>query len=103
PRVFEIVEEATALGLPIDLRPCRPVLRAAVANALTRVAESPVPERVTAALALINGARRLGVGFDSWASQNKLFELWRANPEARPALGSLTKALGFASTLGVEP
>jgi len=96
PRAFEIVEEAQALGLTLDLRPCRPVLRAAVAAALTRVAESPVPERVAAVLALIVGARRLGVGFDRWLAQNRVFELWRAMPSARPALAPLAEALEFA-------
>jgi alpha-amylase/alpha-mannosidase (GH57 family) len=96
PRVFEIVEEATALGLTIDLRPCRPVVRAAVADALARVAESPSPERVAAVLTLVEGARRLGVGFDRWAAQNRLFELWRGMPAARPVLRPLTDALGFA-------
>jgi alpha-amylase/alpha-mannosidase (GH57 family) len=96
PRAFEIVEEATALGLTLDLRPCRPVLRAAVAAALTRVAELPVPERVAAVLALVKGARRLGVGFDRWLAQNRVFELWRAMPSARPALAPLAEALEFA-------
>ena len=96
PRAFEIVDEARALGLPLDLRPCRPVLRAAVATALMRVAESPVPERVAAVLALVAGARRLGVGFDRWAAQNRLFELWRGMPAARPVLAPLAEALEFA-------
>ena len=96
PRVFEIVEEAEALGLTIDLRPCRPVVRAAVGAALARVAESSSPERVGAVLAIVQGARRLGVGFDRWAAQNRLFDLVRAMPDARPILRPLTDALGFA-------
>jgi len=96
PRVFELVDEAAALDLPLDLRPCRPVLRAAVAAALTRVAESPVPERVAAVLALIEGARRLRVGFDRWSAQNRLFDLWRKLPEAHAVLAPLAEALEFA-------
>src|SRR5205814_1823547 len=95
PRVFELVDEAAALDLPLDLRPCRPVLRAAVAAALTRVAESPVPERVAAVLALIEGARRLRVGFDRWSAQNRLFDLWRKLPEAHAVLAPLAEALEF--------
>ena len=97
-RVFEIADEAKALDLPIDLRACRPVLRAAVGAALTRVAESPTPEHVGAVLALIQGARRLGVGFDTWAAQNRVFDLWRTVPAARPVLEPLTETLGFTLT-----
>ena len=60
------------------------------------MAESPVPERVAAVLALVEGARRLGVGFDRWAAQNRLFELWRGMPAARPVLAPLAEALEFA-------
>jgi alpha-amylase/alpha-mannosidase (GH57 family) len=103
PRVFEIVEEATALGLSLDLSACRPVLRSAVAAALARVAESPSPDRVAAVLTLVESARRLGVGFDRWAAQNRLFELLRAMPAARPALRPLTDALGFAPAEPTAP
>jgi alpha-amylase/alpha-mannosidase (GH57 family) len=100
-RVLEIVDEARGLGLPIDLTPCRPVVRAAVRAALDRVAESPTAEHVAAVIALVEGARRLEVGFDRWAAQNRVFELWRTLPAARPVLRPLTAALGFA--LPVEP
>jgi alpha-amylase/alpha-mannosidase (GH57 family) len=96
PRVFEIVDEAAALGLPVDLRSCRPALRAAVAAALTRVAEAPAPGRVAAVQALIEGARRLRVGFDRWSVQNRVFDLWRTLPAARPVLVPLAEALEFA-------
>lgn len=95
-RVFELTEEARALGLTLDLSACRPVLRAAVAAALTAVAESPTPERVSAVIALVDGARILGVGFDRWGAQNRVFELWRAMPSARPVLRPLAEALDFA-------
>jgi len=96
PRVFELADEARAVGLRLDLTPCRPVLRAAVTAALAQVAASPVPERVASVLALLTGARRLGVGYDRWTAQNRLFELWNARPDARPVLAPLADALGFA-------
>ncbi len=98
PRVFELVEEARALGLHLDLAPCRPVLRSAVAAALTRMAESPDAEHVAAVVALVESARRLGVGFDRWGTQNRVFELWRTTPAARAVLRPLAEALGFALT-----
>ena len=96
PRVFEVVDEARALELRLDLTPCRRVLRGAVAAALTRVAQSPDAERVDAVVALVEGARRLDVGFDRWATQNRVFELWRTMPAARTVLAPLADALGFA-------
>jgi hypothetical protein len=96
PRVFELAEEARALGLTLDLTPCRPVLRNAVAAALTDVAESPTPDRVTAVIALVEGGRALNVGFDRWGAQNRVFELWRAMPSARPVLRPLAQALDFS-------
>ena len=103
PRVFELAEEARAVGLTLDLTACRPALRAAVAKALTQVAEGPTTERVAAALALIEGARRLEVGFDRWASQNRVFEMVRRVPEARPVLAPLAEALGLATRLDATP
>ncbi|MBM3220526.1 MAG: DUF3536 domain-containing protein [Candidatus Rokubacteria bacterium] len=99
PRAFELVDEAREVGLRLDLEPCRPVLRGAVLAGLARVADSPAPERVTAVLALINGARRLDVGFDRWAAQNRVFDLWRKQPDARGALAPLADALGLALPL----
>jgi hypothetical protein len=94
--VFELADEAKAFGFRLELAPCRPVLRAAVSAGLSQVAESPTPERAAAVLAVINGARRLGVGFDRWAAQNRVFDLWRRMPEARAALAPLAETLGFA-------
>jgi len=60
------------------------------------VAPTPSAERVAEALALIEGARRLGLRYGHWATQNQFFELWRASgPEARGALRPLAEALGF--------
>jgi alpha-amylase/alpha-mannosidase (GH57 family) len=99
PRVFELAEEAREVGLRLDLEPCRPALRAAVLAGLAKVAQSPVPERVGTVISLVNGARRLGVGFDRWTAQNAVFELWRKMPDARRALAPLADALGFALPL----
>jgi alpha-amylase/alpha-mannosidase (GH57 family) len=89
PRVFELAQDARELGLTLDLTPCRSVLRAAVAAALTAVAEAPTPERVSAVIALVDGARLLNVGFDRWGAQNRVFDLWRAMPAARAVLRPL--------------
>ncbi len=98
-RVFDVAEEARAVGFPLDLTPCRPALRAAVMAAITRVAESPSPERVATVLSLVEGASRLGVGFDRWTAQNRVFELWRQMPEVRGTLAPIANALGFALPL----
>jgi hypothetical protein len=51
---------------------------------------------VAEAQALIEGARRLGLRYGHWVTQNRFFELWRGSgPEARRALGPLADALGF--------
>jgi hypothetical protein len=39
------------------------------------------------------------VGFDRWTAQNRVFELWREIPAARPVLAPLADALGFALPL----
>jgi alpha-amylase/alpha-mannosidase (GH57 family) len=95
-RVHEIMEEARALGLSLDLRPARFAANRVVRRALEAVAATPSAERVAEALALIEGARRLGLRYGHWATQNQFFELWRASgPEARGALRPLAEALGF--------
>ena len=38
------------------------------------------------ASALIEGARRLGIRYGHWATQNRFFQLWQARPDARDAL-----------------
>ena len=103
PRVFELADEASAVGLPLDLGPSRSVLRVAVTATITQAAHSPSPERVAVVLALIDGARRLGVGFDRWTAQNRVFELWRRMPAARPTLAPIADALGFALPLKDAP
>ena len=70
--------------------------RAAVLVGLAQVADAPTDEHVAAVVALVHDARRLGVGFDRWAAQNRVFELWRRSPEARRAIAPLATTLGFA-------
>ena len=96
-RVPEIVEEARALGLSLDLRPVRFTANRALGRALEAVRAEPSPARVAEAQALIEGARRLGLRYGHWATQNRFFELWRGSgPEVRRALGPLADALGFS-------
>jgi alpha-amylase/alpha-mannosidase (GH57 family) len=94
--VFELAAEARRLGLTLDLFPARPAMRETVRRALARVAEEPTPERVAPAVALVEGARQLGVPFGLWATQNAFFDLWRARPDAHAALAALAARLGFA-------
>ncbi len=98
-RVDEIVEEARSLGLSLDLLPARAAMRRAVGRALDAVAAEPTPARVAEAATLIADATRLGVRYGVWATQNRFFDLWRAQPDAREALRPLAEVLGFAPTL----
>jgi hypothetical protein len=101
PRVFELVDEGRAFGLTLDLGVARPAMREAVHRALTTLEADPSAERIAAALALIEGAQRLGIRFGRWAAQNDFFAVWRARPDARAALEPIADALGFA--LPAEP
>jgi alpha-amylase/alpha-mannosidase (GH57 family) len=94
-RVVGIVDEAKALGLTLDLLAQRFVMQRAVARALALVAESPGRDRVAQATALIEGARRLGIRYGHWASQNRFFQIWRERPDAHADLLPLARALGF--------
>ena len=91
--------EARALGVTLDLAFARPALREAVHQTLTALPADPSPERIEAALALIEGAHRLGVGFGRWAAQNDFSALWRERPDAHAAFQPLAAALGFALTV----
>jgi len=95
-RVIAIVDEAKALGLTLDLMPQRFITQHAVAHALALVAESPSRERVAQATALIEGARRLGIRYGHWATQNRFFQIWTERPDARAELLPLANALGFS-------
>jgi hypothetical protein len=94
-RVVGIVDEAKALGLTLDLLAQRFVMQRAVARALALVAESPGRDRVAQATALIEGARRLGIRYGHWASQNRFFQIWSERPDAHADLLPLARALGF--------
>jgi len=94
-RLLEMVAEASALGLTLDLSPAKPTMQAAVDRALEAVAADPTAERLHAAVRLITDARGLGLRFGLWATQNRFFEIWRARRDARARLAPLGSALGF--------
>jgi hypothetical protein len=100
-RLREAIEEATELGLTLDLAPTKPYLQALVDGALDAVAVEPTPARVADAQRLVEDAGALGLRFGLWRAQNRFFEIWRARSEARVALAPLGEALGFS--LSVEP
>jgi len=95
-RAFAIVGEAQTLGLTLDLAPLRFIMHRAVTQALDAIAESASSERVARATALIEGARRLGVPYGHWATQNRFFQLWRERADARDVLLPLATTLGFS-------
>jgi hypothetical protein len=65
------------------------------------VAATPTPEPVESVVALVEGARRLGVPFSLWNAQNRFFETWRARASVRPVLSPLAAVLGFS--VSTEP
>jgi hypothetical protein len=83
------------LGLALDLTPARPTLQRALLGALDAVAAEPGPERVTAVRRLVEDAGALGLEFGLWDVQNRFFEIWQAQPDARPVLAPLATTLGF--------
>jgi Domain of unknown function (DUF3536) len=94
-RLFELAGEATALGLTLDLAEGKPAATRMVVRALDAVAESPTDAHVAAALALIEGAHRLGLRYGRWAAQNRFFEIWKRHAAARARLQPLGAVLGF--------
>jgi hypothetical protein len=100
-RAVELVREASVLGLKPDLAPARQSLQRAVLSALEAVAAEPAAERVEAARHLVEDAGSLGLEFGLWEAQNRFFDIWQAQPEARPELSPLAMALGF--NLNGEP
>jgi hypothetical protein len=94
-RMVELAEEAAALGLTLDLEAGRPVAIRLVRRALTAVADQPTPSRIAAALALLDGANRLGLRYGRWAAQNLFFDTWARQPGAHAVLAPLGDALGF--------
>ena len=96
--VFELGAEARALGLTLDLGPARAAVGLAITRTLEALGREPDPERVAAALALVEGANQLGVRFGLWSTQNAFFDVWRSHPPVRQRLGPLARALGFDLT-----
>jgi hypothetical protein len=96
PRVFELLDEAKALGLTLDLDFARTAMREAVHRTLAALRTDASPSLIAAALALIEDAQRAGIRFGRWSAQNDFFALWRARPAAQAALQPIAHALGFA-------
>jgi alpha-amylase/alpha-mannosidase (GH57 family) len=94
-RLFDLANEASALRLTLDLSDGRATITRMVTRALDAVADAPTAQRVAAALALIEGANRLGLRYGLWATQNRFFEIWNRRREAHAQLGPLGAALGF--------
>jgi hypothetical protein len=93
--MFELAGEAVALGLTLNLEAGRPIAIRLVRRALGAVAERPTPGRIADALALIEGANRLGLRYGRWAAQNLFFATWARHPGAHAVLAPLGDALGF--------
>jgi Domain of unknown function (DUF3536)/Glycosyl hydrolase family 57 len=98
PRVFELLDEARALGLTLDLDFARPTMREAVHQALSGLRTDASPSLIAAALALIQDAQRAGIRFGLWSAQNDFFAVWRARPDAQADVQPIAAALGFALT-----
>jgi alpha-amylase/alpha-mannosidase (GH57 family) len=94
-RMFELAAEGAALGLTLDLEAGRPIAMRLVRRTLGAVAESPTPSRTADALALIEGADRLGLRYGRWAAQNLFFDTWARHAGAHAVLAPLGEALGF--------
>jgi alpha-amylase/alpha-mannosidase (GH57 family) len=101
PRIFDLKQEADVLGLPLDLTAAAPLMRQAIATSMEALAARPTPERVRAAVSLIDCAQRLDLHSELAETQSRFFEIWHAHPTARPTLGPLGDRLGFR--LGDSP
>jgi hypothetical protein len=94
-RLFELAGEAVALGLTLDLSEAKPIAVRLVRGALAALEATPTPTRAAEAMALLEGANRLGLRYGRWAAQNAFFETWRRHPEARRLLAPVGEYLGF--------
>ncbi|HEX5814211.1 MAG TPA: DUF3536 domain-containing protein, partial [Methylomirabilota bacterium] len=94
-RMFQLAGEAAALDLLLNLDAGKPIGVGLVRRTLGAVAEVPTPTRIAHALALIEGANRLGLRYGRWAAQNLFFEIWARHPGARADLAPLGDALNF--------
>jgi hypothetical protein len=97
-RILEIIAEASALGLSLDLAAAKPRMQVLVNRALETIAAGPTPETVMVAQRLVEDAGTLGLRFGLWQAQNRFFEIWQARPQARPVLRPLGEPLGFNLT-----
>jgi hypothetical protein len=96
PRVFELLDEARALGLTLDLDVVRTTMREVIHRTISSLRADASPSLIAAALALIEDAQRAGIRIGRWSAQNDFFALWRARPDAHRALQPIAAALGFA-------
>ena len=94
-RMFELAGEAAALGLTLELDAGRAIAIRLVRRTLSEVAASPTPGRIADALALIEGANRLGLRYGRWAAQNLFFATWARQTGAHAVLAPLGELLGF--------
>jgi hypothetical protein len=94
-RAFELMGEAGALQLRLDLTAAEEPLRRALSAAIDVLESAITPDAVARAAALVEAALRLGVGFGQWQCQNRFFALWRSHPEGRETLRRLADVLGF--------
>jgi alpha-amylase/alpha-mannosidase (GH57 family) len=94
-RMFQLAGEAAALDLLLNLDAGKPIGVRLVRRTLGAVAEVPTPTRIGHALALIEGANRLGLRYGRWAAQNLFFEIWARHPGARADLAPLGDVLNF--------
>ena len=88
------------MGLELDPARARPVLRMMVGRALDTVTERATAERVAHLVTLVVGARRMGLRFGLWHTQNHVFALWRDQPQAHEVLRPLVDVLGLALASG---
>jgi alpha-amylase/alpha-mannosidase (GH57 family) len=100
--VFDLVAEARALALPIDLTSVRNAMREAIRKALDLVRDEPTADHVADAVALVSGAQQLGLRFALWSTQNQFFEIWQARREHGALLEPLGNLLGFGLPLRRE-
>ena len=97
PRAFEFSNHARKLHLTLNLAPARAQLRDSLTRALDLVEQAPTAATVAQAVALIEGADRLGMGFGHWAAQNRFFSLWQSREDLHDTLSPLARALGLAA------
>lgn len=79
-RIFEMVQEASSLGLSLDLIAVELQLRRAVEAKLQALIEAPSREVALAALDLVKAAGRLSLPLDLWEAQNGYHRFLRTRP-----------------------